>query len=101
MRAPLRILFASPAYWPAHAFGGPVAVARELVARLTRDGHEVDVVTTTLVDVAQRPARRTRVDQVDGATVTYLATPVRYRWMGITPTLPPHLAGAGSPTSRT
>jgi len=97
VRAPLRILFASPAYWPAHAFGGPVAVARELVARLTRDGHEVDVVTTTLVDVAQRPARRTRVAQVDGATVTYLATPVRYRWMGITPTLPAHLVRHGKP----
>ena len=97
MPAPLRILFASPAYWPAHAFGGPVAVARELVARLTRDGHEVDVLTTTLVDVGQRPARRTRVAQVDGATVTYLATPVRYRWMGITPTLPAHLLRRGKP----
>jgi LmbE family N-acetylglucosaminyl deacetylase len=62
--SPLRILLASPAYWPAHAFGGPVVVARELVARLTRDGHEVDVVTTTLVDVGERPSRRTRVAQV-------------------------------------
>jgi len=97
VRAPLRILFASPAYWPAHAFGGPVVVARELVARLTRDGHEVNVVTTTLVDVGQPPARRTRVAQVDGATVTYLATPVRYRWMGITPTLPAHLVRRGRP----
>jgi len=94
---PLRILFASPAYWPAHAFGGPVVVARELVARLVRAGNEVDVVTTTLVDVAARPARRTRVVRVDGATVTYLATPVRYRWMGITPTLPGHLVRRGKP----
>ena len=70
MRAPLRILFASPAYWPAHAFGGPVVVARELVARLTRDGPEVDVVTTTLVDVAQRPARPTLVAQGAGSTGT-------------------------------
>ena len=29
----LRILFASPAYWPAHAFGGPVVVARARLAR--------------------------------------------------------------------
>ena len=91
MNARLRILLATPAYWPAHAFGGPVVVARELVARLVRDGHEVDVVTTTLVDVGERPSPRTRVDRVDGATVTYLATPLRYRWMGITPTLPLHL----------
>jgi glycosyltransferase involved in cell wall biosynthesis len=88
MERRLRILLASPAYWPAHAFGGPVVVARELVSRLVARGHEVDVLTTTLRDVAERPARRTSVATVDGATVTYLATPLRYRWMGITPTLP-------------
>lgn len=84
----LRILFAIPAYWPAHAFGGPVVVARELVRRLVAAGDEVEVVTTTLTDVGARPGRRTRVETVDGARVTYLATPLRYRWMGITPTLP-------------
>ena len=91
MSPPLRILFASPAYWPAHAFGGPVVVAHELVARLVRLGHDVEVVTTTLRDVGERPSRRTQVDTIEGARVTYLATPVRYRWMGITPTLPAHL----------
>jgi glycosyltransferase involved in cell wall biosynthesis len=90
--AHLRILLASPAYWPAHAFGGPVVVARELVARLVARGHEVDVVTTTLRDVGERPSGRTRVETVDGARVTYLGTPLRYRWMGITPTLPLALA---------
>jgi len=85
---PLRILFASPAYWPAHAFGGPVVVARELVSRLVARGHHVEVVTTTLREVAERPSPRTTVVTVDGATVTYLGTPLRYRWMGITPTLP-------------
>jgi glycosyltransferase involved in cell wall biosynthesis len=88
----LRILFATPAYWPAHAFGGPVVVARELASRLAARGHDVEVVTTTLTDVAERPSRRTRVAWVDGARVTYLATPLRYRWMGITPTLPLVLA---------
>src|SRR4029079_8704166 len=29
-----------------------------------------------------------RVADVDGVAVHYLATPLRYRWMGITPTLP-------------
>jgi glycosyltransferase involved in cell wall biosynthesis len=84
----LRILFAIPAYWPAHAFGGPVVVAKELVSHVVTRGHEVDVVTTTLRDVAERPDRRTTVATVDGARVTYLGTPLRYRWMGITPTLP-------------
>ena len=88
MERPLRILLASPAYWPAHAFGGPVVVARELVSRLVGRGHAVEVVTTTLTDVGEPARGRTSVATVDGAKVTYLATPLRYRWMGITPTLP-------------
>jgi glycosyltransferase involved in cell wall biosynthesis len=89
---PLRILLASPAYWPARAFGGPVVVARELVGRLVARGHTVDAVTTTLVDLHRRPSRHTTVATVDGARVHYLATPLHYRWMGITPTLPWWLA---------
>ena len=86
--APLRILLASPAYWPARAFGGPVVAARELVRRLVERGHEVDVVTTTLTDLHTRPSRQTTVATVDGARVHHLATPLHYRWMGVTPTLP-------------
>ena len=85
---PLRILLASPAYWPARAFGGPIVAARELVSRLVARGHTVDVVTTTLVDLASRPASHSSTETVDGATVHYVGTPLHYRWMGITPTLP-------------
>jgi glycosyltransferase involved in cell wall biosynthesis len=90
---PLEILLATPAYWPAHAFGGPVVASRELVRRIVERGHRVTVLTTTLVDVARRPSRRTRLGIVDGAAVEYLGTPLRYRWMGITPTLPARLYG--------
>ncbi|MFL5965569.1 MAG: glycosyltransferase [Gaiellaceae bacterium] len=93
----MRILFASPVWWPSHAFGGPVTAARELVRRLVARGHAVDVVTSTIVGLAERPARRSGVEIVDGATVHYLATPLRYRWMGITPTLPFALARLGRP----
>jgi glycosyltransferase involved in cell wall biosynthesis len=96
-RAPLSILLASPAYWPARAFGGPVVVARELVRRLVERGHRVDVVTTTLVDLQHRPSARGRTETVDGATVHYLPTPIGYRWMGITPTLPVELRRRGRP----
>jgi glycosyltransferase involved in cell wall biosynthesis len=85
---PLRILFAAPAWSPSRAFGGPVVAAGELVRRLVARGHEVDVITTTILDLTHRPAARSHVGVVDGATVHYLATPLRYRWMGITPTLP-------------
>lgn len=88
---PLRILFASPAYWPARAFGGPVAVMRELAQRLVERGHTVEVLTTTLVDLHQRPAARSSRATVDGATVRYVGTPLHYRWMGITPSLPVEL----------
>jgi glycosyltransferase involved in cell wall biosynthesis len=84
----LRILFAAPAWWPAVAFGGPIPVTRELSERLAARGHDVRVVTTALVDLHSRPAAHTRQEMLGGVHVTYLATPVSYRWMGITPTLP-------------
>jgi glycosyltransferase involved in cell wall biosynthesis len=88
----VRILFAAPAWAPSRAFGGPVVAAGELVRRLVSRGHVVDVLTTTIVDLDRRPSARSRLGVVDGATVHYLGTPVRYRWMGITPTLPVALA---------
>src|SRR5947207_5200698 len=89
---PVRILFAAPAWAPSRAFGGPVVAAGELVRRLVAHGHVVDVLTTTILDLHERPSARSRLGVVDGATVHYLGTPLRYRWMGITPTLPVALA---------
>ena len=83
----LRILFAAPVWAPSRAFGGPVVAAGELVRRLVERRYEVDVVTTTIVDLHSRPSARSSSRVVDGASVQYLATPLRYRWMGITPTL--------------
>jgi glycosyltransferase involved in cell wall biosynthesis len=95
--ARLRILFAAPVWAPSRAFGGPVVAAGELVRRLVARGNDVDVVTTTIVDLQTRPALRSSVGVVDGATVRYLSTPLRYRWMGITPTLPAALARVNRP----
>lgn len=93
----LRVLFAAPVWWPSRAFGGPVVAARELVRRLVERGSTVDVVTSSIHELGTRPARRSDAELVDGANVHYLATPVRYRWMGITPTLPVALARLGRP----
>src|SRR5439155_1738417 len=68
-----------------------------LVRRLVSRGNDVDVVTTTIVDLHRRPALRSSVGVVDRATVHYLSTPLRYRWMGITPTLPAALARVNRP----
>src|SRR5512133_77971 len=92
VQGPLRILFAAPAWAPSRAFGGPVVAAGELVRRLVARGHVVDVLTSTILDLHRRPAARSHLGVVDGATVHYLGTPLRYRWMGITPTLPTALA---------
>ena len=46
------------------------------------------MVTTTILDLESGPTIRSSFRVVDGASVHYLATPLRYRWMGITPTLP-------------
>jgi glycosyltransferase involved in cell wall biosynthesis len=93
----LRILFAAPVWWPATAFGGPVAVARELTSRLVARGHTVEVVTSSLTGLDHPGSRRTRIEERDGVRVHYLATPARYRWMGITPSLPLELARIGRP----
>jgi glycosyltransferase involved in cell wall biosynthesis len=89
----LRVVVCAPAYWPAFEFGGPIWVSKDLAEGLAARGHAVDVLTTTL------PARssRTRVEQVDGVTVHYLATPVRYRWLGLAPTAGRVLGGLLKP----
>jgi glycosyltransferase involved in cell wall biosynthesis len=92
-KRPLHILFASPAHSPAHAFGGPVRMALTLTEGLARRGHRVEVITTTLLDQRRGRSLRSRTSDRNGVLVHYLATPLRYRWMGITPTLPLWLAG--------
>jgi glycosyltransferase involved in cell wall biosynthesis len=83
----LRVLFTAPSYWPSTAFGGPVRQMYELAAGLVARGHAVEVVTTSLVNLDERPNRAARTELVAGSTVHYLGTPLRYRWIGITPSL--------------
>ena len=94
---PLHVLFVAPAYWPATRFGGPIPVMRALALGLSDAGHTVEVLTTSLLDVRGRPTGRTRVAHDHGAAVRYLATPLHYRWMGITPTVPLHLRRIARP----
>ena len=93
----LRIAFVAPAYWPAEAFGGPISVLRSLAQELARRGHSVDVWTTSLERIDGGRTFVTRTATVDGVNVRYLATPLRYRWMGLTPTLGRHLARSPKP----
>ena len=74
-----------------------MVAAGELVRRLVARGNAIDVLTTTIVDLQARPSLRGSTGVVDGANVRYLSTPLRYRWMGITPTLPLELARSHRP----
>ena len=82
------MLFAAPAYWPATAFGGPIPVMRELAGGLVGIGCSVDVVTTSLTSPRGPRSRRTRIEEHEGSTILYAATPFSYRWMGFGPTVP-------------
>src|SRR5262249_40272930 len=79
--------FSAPSYWPSTAFGGPIRQMVELARGLAARGHTLEVMTTSLVSLDERPDRATRTEAVEGATVHYLATPLRYRWIGFTPSL--------------
>jgi glycosyltransferase involved in cell wall biosynthesis len=72
-------------------------VFERLVEGLTADCHRVEVMTTSLTSLEERGALRTRNTSRGGATIRYLATPVRFRWMGFTPTLPLHLPSSPGP----
>jgi glycosyltransferase involved in cell wall biosynthesis len=72
-------------------------MSRELNEGMVSRGHHVDVITTTLVDLRRERTFRDRSFDVNGVHVHALATPLRYRWMGITPTLPVWLSRATRP----
>jgi glycosyltransferase involved in cell wall biosynthesis len=93
----MRILFTVPAYAPAHAFGGPIEVFTRLAEGLASRGHDVDVFTTSLTGLGGGRTMRSRVETLGGVRVHQLATPVRFRWMGVTPTLPLELERAPRP----
>ena len=84
----LRILFATPVYVPSEAFGGPIQVVRELASGLAARGHSVDIVTSSLVELTRRGSWRTSVSELESVRVYHAATPLRFRWIGITPTVP-------------
>ena len=94
---PLRILLSTPVYWPSTAFGGPIQVVRALASGLVARGHSVDLVTSSLVELSTPGARWTSSAALDGAQIIRAATPARFRWLGITPTVPRILDGLERP----
>ena len=69
----MRILQMIPAFYPAMAYGGTVAVAYHLSRELARRGHEVTVYTSDSLDKYHR--QKSRISEVDGIKVYYFKTP--------------------------
>ncbi len=65
----MRILQVTSCFYPAWAYGGPVAVAFHLSKELARRGHEVVVYTTDTIDRNTR--QRTKYLEIDGVKVYY------------------------------
>ena len=94
---PLHVFFSTPAYRPASSFGGPIEVFTRLAEGIATRGHELDVFTTSLTALDAAGTLSSRVETVGDVSVHYLATPVHFRWMGLTPTLPLQLERAPRP----
>lgn len=54
----MRILFVTPYFVPAWSFGGPVKVVYELSKELIRQGHQVTVATTDVLNQKQRQNKK-------------------------------------------
>ena len=65
----MKILQIIPAFYPAMAYGGAVAVAYHLSRELARRGHEVTVYTSDTLDKNHR--QKTRISEVDGIEIYY------------------------------
>lgn len=65
----MRILFVIPYFAPAWSFGGPIKVVMELSKELLRQGHEVTVATTDVLDRKHRHNKS--IDTIDGIEVHY------------------------------
>lgn len=66
----MRVLQVTPYYAPAWAYGGPPRVMSDFAAGLVARGHEVDVLTTDVLDDERRAAPREEV--LDGVRVRRL-----------------------------
>ena len=71
-------------YYPAFSFGGPVLKIKSIAEGLSKRGHQVTVVTSSLLDVSgRRLASRTMLQEVGGVEVIYLSSIVSFRALSI------------------
>lgn len=86
----MRILICVQNYHPAYSFGGRVTNAVALAEGLCKLGHDVSVVTSSVIERKGRSARRTWNDCVNGVNVTYLGTWIKAGQVSVNPAVLPY-----------
>ena len=81
----MRILFCVQNYYPALSLGGRVTQTVALAEGLAALGHEVTVLTSSVVDLDSRSALRGRSVIHNGVQVYYAGTWLRYRTTSLNP----------------
>ncbi|MER3446544.1 MAG: hypothetical protein C4291_06715 [Candidatus Dadabacteria bacterium] len=85
----MRILISVQNYHPAYSFGGTVMEAVALAEGLHRLGHDVEVVTSSVIKRDGYPALHTYSDCINGVRVTYLGTWLNLRHVSLNPSVLP------------
>jgi glycosyltransferase involved in cell wall biosynthesis len=85
----MRILISVQNYHPAYSFGGRVINAVALAEGLHGLGHDVEVVTSTVIERDGIPSRHTYRDCINGVNVTYLGTWLRIKGVSLNPSVLP------------
>lgn len=67
----MRIVQTVVAFYPAISFGGPVPTAFHISRHLVKQGHQVTVVCTNLLDKQRKLSSRTVIREIEGITVIY------------------------------
>ena len=85
----MRILLCVQNYYPALGFGGRVNLAKGLAEGLVSAGHQVSVLTSSVIDPDIRPRLRGNSCSINGVRVHYLGTWLQYRATSINPGVVP------------
>ena len=89
----MKILQMIPAFYPAMAYGGTVAVSYQISKELVRRGHEVTVYTSDTLDKDHR--QETKFSEIEGIKVYYfrnLSNRLAWHRLVVTPELIPQLS---------
>ena len=81
----MRLLITTQNYYPAFSFGGRAVKSTALAQGLAQRGHDVAVLTSTVLERGVRPRLKGHSTRIDGVNVHYLGTWAQYRDISLNP----------------